>query len=141
METVLVVDDDAQVLAIVRKMLEGYQLLSARSAEEAVRVAMSHAGAIHLLLTDIVMPGTNGRELAQQLSLQRPDMKVLFMTAFRLGQREQSYSDAASASDAGDAVILKPFTGERLTEKVREVLTVKPPSSPFDRPADPWRNV
>ena len=141
METVLVVDDDAKVLAIVRKMLDGYQILSAGSAEEAVRVAMSHAGAIHLLLTDIVMPGTNGRELAQQLSLQRPDMKVLFMTAFRLGQREQEYTDAASASEADAAVILKPFTGERLTEKVREVLTVKPPSSPFDHPPDPWRNV
>jgi two-component system, cell cycle sensor histidine kinase and response regulator CckA len=141
METVLVVDDDAQVLAIVRKMLEGYQILSARSAEEAVRVAMRHDGVIHLLLTDIVMPGTNGRELAQQLTLQRPDMKVLFMTAFRLGQREQQYSDATSASAADDAVILKPFTGERLNEKVREALTVKPPASPFDRPADPWRNV
>ena len=141
METVLVVDDDAKVLAIVRKMLDGYQILSAGSAEEAVRVAMSHAGAIHLLLTDIVMPGTNGRELAQQLSLQRPDMKVLFMTAFRLGQREQQYTDVASASAADAAVILKPFTGERLTEKVREALTVKPPSSPFDHPPDPWRNV
>jgi two-component system, cell cycle sensor histidine kinase and response regulator CckA len=141
METLLVVDDDAQVLAIVRKMLDGYQILSAGSAEEAVRVAMSHAGAIHLLLTDIVMPGTNGRELAQQLSLQRPDMKVLFMTAFRLGQREQQFTDAASGSAVDDSVILKPFTGERLTEKVREVLTVKPPSSPFDRPPDPWRNV
>jgi CheY-like chemotaxis protein len=141
METVLVVDDDAQVLAIVRKMLEGYQILSARSAEEAVRVAMSHAGVIHLLLTDIVMPGTNGRELAQQLSLQRPDLKVLFMTAFRLGQREQQYSDAAAAGDAEEAVILKPFTGERLNEKVREALTLKPPPSPFDRPSDPWRNV
>jgi CheY-like chemotaxis protein len=96
---------------------------------------------IRLLLTDIVMPGTNGRQLAQQLSLQRPDMKVLFMTAFRLGQREQQYSDATSASDADDAVILKPFTGERLNEKVREALTVKPPRSPFDHPPDPWRNV
>jgi len=141
METVLVVDDDAQVLAIVRKMLEGYQILSARSAEEAVRVAMRHDGVIHLLLTDIVMPGTNGRELAQQLSLQRPDMKVLFMTAFRPGQREQQYSDATAASEADDAVILKPFTGERLNEKVRETLTVKPPPSPFDHPPDPWRNV
>lgn len=141
METVLVVDDDAQVLDVVRTMLEGYQILSARSAEEAVRVAMNHAGTIHLLLTDIAMPGTNGRELARQLTLQRPDMKVLFMTAFRLVQREQQYSDAASAGDTDEAVILKPFTAQRLTEKVREVLVVKPPPSPFDRPPDPWRNV
>ncbi len=137
METVLVVDDDAQVLAIVRKMLEGYRILSARSAEEAVRVAMSHTETIHLLLTDIVMPGTNGRELAQQLSLHRPDMKVLFMTAFRLAQREQQYSDAASASEADESVIVKPFTGERLNEKVREVLSAKP----TDQPPDPWKNA
>ena len=57
METILVVDDDAQVLAIVRKMLEGYRILNALNAEEAVCVATGHVGPIHLLLTDVVMPG------------------------------------------------------------------------------------
>jgi two-component system, cell cycle sensor histidine kinase and response regulator CckA len=140
METILVVDDDAQVLAIVGKMLEGYRILNALNAEEAVRVATGHVGPIHLLLTDVVMPGASGRELAQQLSLQRPEMKVLYMTAFALVKGQQQFADAASGSEPDAPIILKPFTSERLTEKVREVLTTKP-ASPFNRPPDPWRNV
>jgi len=140
MKTILVVDDDAQVLAIVRMMLEGYRILNALNAEEAVRVATGHVGPIHLLLTDVVMPGASGRELAQQLSLQRPEMKVLYMTAFALVKGQQQFSEAVSGSEPDAPIILKPFTSERLTEKVREVLTTKP-ASPFDRPPDPWRNV
>ena len=140
METILVVDDDAQVLAIVRKMLEGYRILNALNAEEAVRVATGHVGPIHLLLTDVVMPGASGRELARQLSLQRPGMKVLYMTAFALVKGQQQFSEAVSGNEPDAPIILKPFTSERLTEKVREVLTTKP-ASPFDRPPDPWRNV
>ncbi len=140
METILVVDDDAQVLAIVGKMLEGYKILKAVNAEEAVRVAAGYVGPIHLLLTDVVMPGASGRELALQLSLQRSEMKVLYMTAFTLVKGQQQFSDAASGGEADEPVILKPFTGERLTEKVREVLTTKP-TSPFDRPPDPWKHV
>jgi len=98
METILVVDDEAEVLAIVREMLEGkgYQILAAPNAEEAVRVSSNYSGPIHLLLTDIVMPG-------------------------------------ASAVKRDAPAILKPFTIERLTEKVQEVLAAKP-RSPFDRP-------
>ena len=117
METILVVDDDAQVLAIVGKMLEGYRILNALNAGEAVRVATGHVGPIHLLLTDVVMPGASGRELAQQLSLQRPEMKVLYMTAFALVKGQQQFSDAASGSEPDAPIILKPFTSERLTEK------------------------
>ena len=140
MQTILVVDDDAQVLAIVGKMLPGYRILNALNAEEAVRVAMDHVGPIHLLLTDVLMPGANGRELAQQLGLRRPEMKVLYMTAFMLVKGQQQFSAAASSGEPDAPIILKPFTSERLTEKVREVLTTKP-RSPFDRPSDPWRNV
>jgi len=139
-ETILIVDDDPQVLAIVGKMLEGYGLLKAANAEEAVRVASGHAGPIHLLLTDVVMPGASGRELALQLGLQRPEMKVLYMTAFTLVKGQQQFSDAASSGEAEEPVILKPFTGERLTEKVKDVLATKP-TSPFDRPPDPWKHV
>jgi len=93
-----------------------------------------------LLLTDLVMPGASGRELAQQLGLLRPEMKVIFMTAFTLVKGQEQFSEAASGDEPGAPVILKPFTSERLTEKVREVLTMKP-ASPFDHPPDPWRNV
>jgi len=65
---------------------------------------------------------------------------VLYMTAFALVKGQQQFSDAASGSEPDAPIILKPFTSERLTEKVREVLTTKP-ASPFNRPPDPWRNV
>lgn len=142
METILLVDDDAEVLAIAREILEGqgYRILDALNAEEAVRVAMSYVGPIDLLLTDVVMPGASGHDLAQQLGLQRPEMKVLYMSAFTLVKGQQQFSAAESGYELDAPVILKPFTLERLTEKVQEVLAVKP-ASPFDRPPDPWKNV
>jgi two-component system cell cycle sensor histidine kinase/response regulator CckA len=142
METILLVDDEAAVLAVVREMLEGkgYQILDAPNAEEAVRVASNYSGPIHLLLTDIVMPGASGHELAQQLSLQRPEMKILYMSAFTLVMGQQQFSEAESGLKRDAPTILKPFTVERLTEKVQDVLAARP-RSPFDRPSDPWRNV
>lgn len=142
METILVVDDEADVLAIVREMLDeqGYQTLDALNAEEAVRVATAHTGPIHLLLTDIVMPGASGHDLAQQLGIQRPEMKVLYMTAFSLMKGQQQFLEAEAGYEPDAPTILKPFTAERLTEKVQEVLAAKP-HSPFDRPSDPWKNV
>jgi two-component system, cell cycle sensor histidine kinase and response regulator CckA len=139
LETILVVDDEASVLAVVEEMLKGYRILTAPNAEEAMRVSTSYVGPIHLLLTDVVMPGPSGRELARQLRLQRSEMKVLYMTGFALVTGQEQFSEASG--DEPDApVILKPFTSERLTEKVREVLVTKP-ASPFDRRPDPWRNV
>ena len=105
-----------------------------------MRVATGYVGPIHLLLTDVVMPGASGQTLAQQLGLQRPAMKVLSMSDYTLVRGQQQFSEAESGSELDAPIILKPFTSERLTEKVREVLAVKP-ASPFDRPPDPWRNV
>ena len=139
METILVVDDEAPIPALVGEMLDGYRILTALNAGEAVRIATSYVGPIHLLLTDVVMPGPSGRELARQLRLQRPEMKVLYMTAFALVTGQEQFSEA-SGDEPGAPVILKPFTSERLTEKVREMLATKP-ASPFDRRPDPWRNV
>lgn len=142
METILLVDDEADVVTAAREMLEdaGYQILDAFNAEDAVRIAIGHTGPIHLLLTDVVMPGTSGQDLARQLAIRRPEMKVLFMSTFTLVKGQQQFADVESGLELGAPIILKPFTSERLTEKVREVLTTKP-VSPFDRPADPWRNV
>ena len=85
------------------------------------------------------MPGGSGHDWAQQLSVQRPEMKVLYMTGFTIVERQQQFLDASS-SKPDAPVILKPFTTERLTEKVREVLAAKP-ASPFDRRPDPWRHA
>jgi CheY-like chemotaxis protein len=141
-ETILLVDDEADILVTAREMLEGqgFQILDALNAEEAVRVAAAHAGPIHLLLTDIVMPGASGQDLAQLLGLQRPDLRVLYMSSFAIIQGRQQFAETENGLELGAPIVLKPFTTERLLEKVQEVLTAKP-HSPFDSAPDPWRNV
>lgn len=142
METILLVDDEADILVTAREMLEGqgFQILDALNAEEAVRVAAAHAGPIHLLLTDIVMPGASGQDLAQLLGLQRPDLRVLYMSSCAIIQGRQQFAETENGLELGAPIVLKPFTTERLLEKVQEVLTAKP-HSPFDSAPDPWRNV
>jgi len=141
-ETILLVDDEADILVTAREMLEGqgFQILDALNAEEAVRVAAAHAGPIHLLLTDIVMPGASGQDLARLLGLQRPDLRVLYMSSFAIIQGRQQFAGTENGLELGAPIVLKPFTTERLLEKVQEVLTAKP-HSPFDSAPDPWRNV
>jgi two-component system, cell cycle sensor histidine kinase and response regulator CckA len=141
-ETILLVDDEADILATAREMLEGqgFQILDTLNAEEAVRVAAAHAGPIHLLLTDVVMPGASGQDLAQLLGLQRPDLRVLYMSSFAIMQGRQQFAETENGLELGTPIVLKPFTTERLLEKVQEVLTAKP-HSPFDPASDPWRNV
>jgi CheY-like chemotaxis protein len=139
METILLVEGEAEVAAMAREALEekGYRILNALNAEEAVSVAIGHAEPIHLLVTPVVMPRMSGHDLARQLGTQRPEMKVLYVLAFTLVKGQQQFE---SGAEPGAPTILKPFTRERLTEKVKEVLAIKP-RSPFDRPPDPWRNI
>jgi len=141
MEMILVVDDQAEVLAMVREMLEGkgYRTLEASDAEGALRIAASYAEPIDLLLTDVVMPGMSGYALAQRLNRQRPKMKVLYMSGFTLVLAHQAVLEDEPGLAPGTPIIAKPFTLERLTQKVREVLGSKP--SPFarhERRPDPW---
>jgi len=142
METILLVDDEADVLATAREMLEeqGYDVLDARNAEEAVRVAAAHHGPIDLLVTAVVMPGVSGQDLALLLGLQRPELRVLYMSAFAIIKGQRQFAEVENGLELGAPIILKPFTPERLVEKVHEVLAAKPPS-PFDHGSDPWRNV
>ena len=118
-ETVLVVEDAASVRMVTRQVLEryGYAVLEAPEGETALRLAAKHHGPIHLLLTDVVMPGLSGRQVAEQLAQLRPDIKTLFTSGY-----------AASAIahhgilDSGIAYFQKPFTPETLARRVREVL-------------------
>ena len=82
METILVVDDEAQVRTLARDILlgAGYQVLEAEDGDQALRIADDHQGAIHVLLTDIMMPGINGKELADRFLVVRPDTKPIFMS-------------------------------------------------------------
>jgi two-component system, cell cycle sensor histidine kinase and response regulator CckA len=118
-ETVLLVEDEEQLRAVARRSLEaaGYNILEAVNGDEAMRVAAQHAGDIHLLLTDVVMPKMSGRAVAQELSKQRPEIAVLYMSG---------YTDNAivhhGVLDAGTHFIAKPFTAKDLRQKVREAL-------------------
>jgi two-component system cell cycle sensor histidine kinase/response regulator CckA len=117
--TILLVEDDEQLRQLARRILElsGYTVLEARSPEVALRIAREHDGPIHVLLTDVVMPGMSGPELAASLQRERPSMPVLYMSG---------YTDNAIAHhgvlDPGTQLIQKPFTPNRLVQRVREVM-------------------
>jgi PAS domain S-box-containing protein len=118
-ETVLVVEDSEEVMELVVKILaeKGYHAMAARDGGEALRICEAHAGSIQLMVTDVVMPGMSGRELAESLKGTRPEMKVLYMSG---------YTDNAIVHhgilDAGVDFLQKPFTPQALAQKVREVL-------------------
>jgi PAS domain S-box-containing protein len=118
-ETVLLVEDSPAVRSATRAILSryGYAVLEAPDSEVALRIAASHGGPIHLLLTDVVMPGASGRELAEQIARIRPGTKVLFMSG---------YTDDAIVRhgllQSEIAFLQKPFSPEVLARKVRQVL-------------------
>lgn len=118
-ETILVVDDNTPVRDLVRRILQkqGYILLEAQNGEEALRLITNYAGPIHLLLTDIVMPGISGKTLAEEAAHLRPDMKVLYIS----GYTDETITDHG-AIEPGDAFLQKPFNPTALGRKVRFVL-------------------
>lgn len=122
MRTILVVDDDAWVRVLARDVLagEGYRVLEASDGQDAIRVAAEHPGPIHLLLTDVVMPGMNGCELAAGLSGLLPGVKVMFMSAY-----DRDFLVARGLTPSGP-VITKPFTIEYLARRVQMVLGDRP---------------
>ncbi len=118
-ETVLVVEDEPQLLRLAIRSLEnhGYTVLSASSPDEAIAIASRHIGSLDLLVTDVVMPGMNGRSLAEQLVATVPNLKCLFMSG---------YTDGAIGADGkiDEHVhfLQKPFSPDALAAKVRRVL-------------------
>ena len=118
-ETILLVEDSKLLARVTRDFLAstGYRVLMAAEASEALHVAAEFPGRIHLLLTDVVMPHMNGRELSEQLLQGRPEVKVLFMSGHTAGVISQN---ALLAEDV--AFIEKPFTQEALARKIRQLL-------------------
>jgi PAS domain S-box-containing protein len=118
-ETILLVEDEPIVRRLVQEILRlsGYAVLTALQGDEALRLCEQHQETIDLLLTDVVMPGIGGRELAERAAALRPTLKVLFMSG---------YTDDAvlrhGVSTAAMAFIRKPFKPAALAQKVREVL-------------------
>jgi PAS domain S-box-containing protein len=118
-ETILVVEDDEAVRPLVRGVLRshGHTVLEASRGEEALATCQQHAGPIHLLLTDVVMPGMSGGQLAKRLASLYPEMKALYMSGYANGGIVHH-----GVLDADAAFLQKPFTPDALARKVREVL-------------------
>ncbi len=118
-ETVLIVEDEEQILNLAREILSdhGYQVLTARSPGEACLLVEKHAGKIHLLVTDVIMPGMNGKELQERVTKIKPDIKTMFMSGY-------TANIIANRGLIGEDVefLQKPFSVQGLAEKVRRVL-------------------
>ena len=118
-ETILLVEDEPTILSIARAMLErlGYRVLGAATPGEAIRLAESHAGHIDLLMTDVVMPEMNGRDLAKNILSLHPGLKRLFMSGYTA-----DIIASHSIVDEGVHFIQKPFTKSDLSAKVRAAI-------------------
>jgi CheY-like chemotaxis protein len=118
-ETILLVEDEENVRRPLLEILKshGYNVLAAADAAQAIEISRKHSGPIHLMVTDILMAGMSGVELAEQLSYDRAGMKVLFATGYPAGLAEGSNLGQEDAP-----LIKKPFSGRDLAAKVREVL-------------------
>jgi two-component system, cell cycle sensor histidine kinase and response regulator CckA len=118
-ETILLVEDEREVRVLVEKLLrlQGYTVIAAANPAEAIRLATGHQGSIDLLITDVVLPGQSGRDVAHQIQQLRPGTPVLYMSG---------YSDDAvvrhGVLDEGTHFLQKPFTPALLGKKVREIL-------------------
>jgi len=122
-ETVLLVEDEAALRELIRELLvtNGYKVLAAANPMRAIEAADAYEGVIHALLTDVVTPGMNGRELARRIQRQRPDIRIVYMSG---------YADDAIAQhgvlEPATSLITKPFTEESLTRKLRQALEQTP---------------
>jgi two-component system cell cycle sensor histidine kinase/response regulator CckA len=116
-ETILLVEDEESLRELTRSQLEGggYKVLEAETPDAAIKIARRHGATIHLLLTDMVMPGMNGRDLAAKLAPKRPEMKVIYMSGY-------SGFTHAGLADSEISLLAKPFTRQALLRKIREAI-------------------
>jgi two-component system, cell cycle sensor histidine kinase and response regulator CckA len=127
-ETILLVEDDSAVRELVSTLLktQGYTVLAAQNSLEVASICETHPDVIHLLLTDMIMPGATGHEIARQVGMLRPGIKVLYMSG---------YTDALMIQSDGlngtTPFLQKPFSQASLAAKVREVLDGEPVSLPY----------
>jgi DNA-binding response OmpR family regulator len=126
METILIVDDEDDVRALAKDVLEikGYTVLDTGDPRHALRIAREHSTAIDLVLTDVVMPLMNGPQLAERLLEIRPGTKILFMSSF----------EVSGILSPNTPFIAKPFAVDELARRVRQMLDRR---SPFSGPPRP----
>ncbi len=118
-ETILLVEDEEAVRELASMILsaKGYSVVAAKSTKEAEQYSETHGGEIHLLLTDIIMPGTSGRELARRITARHPRTRVLYMSGYT-----DNVLAGGGVLEAGVSFLQKPFTPAALAQKVRDVL-------------------
>ena len=118
-ESILIVEDDRSILRLVQRILTdlGYDVLSSQSPVDALRLVEAHDGKVHLLITDVVMPEMNGRELSEKLQAISPDLKTLFMSGYTANVIAHH-----GVLEKGVAFIAKPFSKKEMAFKVRQVL-------------------
>ena len=137
-ESILLVEDEPMVLGMTTTMLElqGYKVIPAKTPDAALRLASEHAGTIHLLITDVVMPEMNGRDLAKKLSALYPNLKCLFMSGYTANVIAHH-----GVLDEGVYFIQKPFELKDLTNKIRNVLEADHDKEPSARPDSHMNNT
>jgi two-component system cell cycle sensor histidine kinase/response regulator CckA len=118
-ETIMLVDDAEQLRPVISRSLaqHGYTVLEARHGSDALELSRTHTGPIHVLVTDLVMPGVSGTTLAEQLAAERPDMRVIFMSGYAA-----STIAAGGKLRPGSAFLAKPFSPDLLAREVRSML-------------------
>jgi DNA-binding response OmpR family regulator len=118
-ETILLLEDEEMVRSLARRILkdQGYSVLEAGNGDEAIQTAGQYSGTIHLLLTDVVLPGDSGLTVATRLHDVRPDMRVLYVSGYT-----KDMNSLERILEAGAPFLSKPFTPDMLTRKVRETL-------------------
>lgn len=123
-ETVLVVEDQPDVRALIDRTLRryGYTVIAASHGADALAVSHAHDGPIHVMLTDVVLPGASGRAVARLVLADRPSLRVLYMSGYT-----ENAVDQHGVLEPGLAFIQKPFSGEALVRKIREVLAADRP--------------
>lgn len=117
--TILLVEDEESVRSVTREVLEteGYRVLEAQDAIDGIRLCEQHQGRINLVLTDVVMPGMNGRDMARKLVEMHPELRVIFMSGYTDNPvLREAFADCCTV------YLQKPFTVQTLREKVRAVL-------------------
>ena len=130
--TILIVDDEEAVRKLAARMLlrSGYTVLDAPGGKEALELCAQREG-IHLLITDLTMPGLSGFELAERVQERWPELKILFMTGYANdhGLGRETSTGTGKRGTAQRPLLEKPFTAEELCAKVRELLGQAVPSS------------
>ena len=130
-ETILVVEDEEPLRLLAREFLEksGYHVLDAPHGPAALDISRNFHAPIHLLLSDVIMPGMSGPDLAAQLKISRPDMQVLFVSGYtdnELALHRNGAGRAGFADASTGGFLAKPFTREAVARKVRSLLDRAP---------------